>query len=274
MSVQNRSTLKSFFRKGQMPSEAHFNDLIESMINKVDDGMSKTIDDGLTLSPIGVSNKLISFYKSIEDKNPAWSIEVDSGTSNLNFNDHKGDSVLTLNNQGKVGIKQSQPEYELDVNGVAAMAGRIGTFDQGKIPADGKWHAVMEGLDGCNAFEILAGVGKRKTGKYALLHATALSTYGKSKPKIRKTQAFYGVRCNKIQIRWRGTTYDYKLMMRTKCSYGSDHYVRFYITNLWFDNLMDGSVGEFGTDGESKYTLRQRVESLEQKLGNNGEETP
>lgn len=266
MSVQNRSTLKSFFRKGQMPSEAHFNDLIESMINKVDDGMSKTIDDGLTLSPIGTSNKLISFYKSIEDKNPAWSVEVDSGTSNLNFKDHKGDSVLTLNNQGRIGIQQNQPRYELDVNGVAGMTGRIGTLEQGQIPADGKWHEVVVDLDGCNAFEIMAGVGKQKTGKYALLHAIAISTYGKSRPKIRKTQAFYGVRCNKIQVRWRGTTYNYKLMMRTKCSYGSDHFVRFYLTNLWFDRFMDDSLGIFDGAGSKKYTLKERVESLEQKF--------
>ena len=69
MPLQNRNTLKSFFRKGQLPQETHFKDLVDSMVNKVDDGMTKTIDDGLMLSPIGTSTKLISFFKSISHKN-------------------------------------------------------------------------------------------------------------------------------------------------------------------------------------------------------------
>jgi hypothetical protein len=63
MSLQNRETLKSYFKKGQLPSEGNFNDLIDSLINKIDDGMSKTVDEGLMLSPIGESKKLLSLYR-------------------------------------------------------------------------------------------------------------------------------------------------------------------------------------------------------------------
>ena len=66
MPIQNRKSLKGYFKKGQLPTEGHFHDLIDSSINKVDDGMSKTMEDGLMLAPIGESRKLISFFNLIE----------------------------------------------------------------------------------------------------------------------------------------------------------------------------------------------------------------
>jgi hypothetical protein len=244
MSLQNRNSLKNFFKKGQLPSEGNFFDLIDSMINKVDDGMSKTLEDGLMLSPIGGSKKLISFYKSIEEKSPAWGIEIDPGNGNVNFNNHVGDSVLTLTNSGKVGINNPSPEFELDVNGAVAMSGRQGNAYKGKILADGKWHPVLTELNGCHAFEIVAGIGKKKTGRYALIHAFALSTFGKSKSKIDIRQAYYGVRSNRIELRWTGTTYNYNLEMRTRNTYDGEFYIQYFISNLWFDQFMDNSVGK------------------------------
>jgi hypothetical protein len=242
MPIQNRSTLKGFFRKGQMPSEGHFNDLIDSMINKVDDGMSKTMDDGLMLSPIGSSRKLMSFYKSIEEKNPAWSLEINSSDATLNLNNQVGDTVLSIKNDGKVGVNKNNPQHELDVEGVVAMKGRIGTLHTGKIPADGKWHPVLKELNGCHLLEIVAGTGKKKTGKYALLHAFASSTFGKSKSKIDIRQSFYGSRSNMIQIRWTGTTYNFSLEMRTRGNYESGFFVKYHMSELWFDHFMDDCV--------------------------------
>ena len=242
MSLQNRNTLKNFFRKGQIPSEHNFGDLIDSMLNKVDDGMSKTIDDGLTLSPIGTSKKLISFFKSIEDKNPAWGLEIDGGNANISFNNRLGDSVLTMSQKKQVGINNPTPEHTLDVKGIVAMEGRIGSFKQGKVLADGKWHVVLEKLNGCYAFDIIAGVGKKRTGKYALIHAYALSTFGRSNSKIQVHQAYYGSRCNKIELRWVGGTHEFNLEMRTRCSYDGDFFVNYNITTLWSDTFMDEST--------------------------------
>ncbi len=244
MPLQNRETLKKFFKKGVKPSESHFHDLIDSSINKVDDGMTKTLDDGLMLSPIGTSEKLISFFKSIEVKSPAWSLEIDPGDSTLNFKNHRGDSILSLMNDGKVGINNPKPEYELDVQGIVGMVGRIGTFKTGKVLGDGQWHKAIENLNGCHILEICAGIGKKKTGKYGLVHAFALSTFGKSKSKIQINMAYYGVRCNQIQLRWTGDTYNYNLEMRTRCSYGGDYYIKYYASNLWIDHFMDYSMEE------------------------------
>lgn len=242
MPIQNRNSLKSFFKKGQLPSESSFFDLIDSMINKVDDGMSKTLDDGLMLSPIGSSKKLISFYKSIEDKNPAWSIEINSGDGNLNINNHVGDSLVTLTNKGKVGINNNNPQHTLDIKGSVSMSGRLGNKYTGKVLGDGQWHKILTQLNGCHALEIVAGIGKKKTGRYAMLHAFALSTYGKSKNKIEAHQAYYGVRSNRIELRWTGTTYNYNLEMRTRNTYDGEYYIQYFISDMWFDTFMDNGL--------------------------------
>ncbi len=239
MSLQNRETLKSFFRKGQLPSEGNFHDLIDSVINKVDDGMSKTVDDGLILSPVGESKKLISFYKNIEDKSPDWRVEIDNASSNLCVTNNRGEVVGAFEHAGRLGINTDEPEFDLDVNGVVAQKGRVGTAYLGKIPADGKWHNIVEGVNGCHMLEINAGVGKKKTGKYALLHAIAISTFGKSRNKIKKTQAHYKMRSSRIELRWRGSIYDYSLQMRTRANYGENIRICYNIQNLWNDPFMD-----------------------------------
>jgi hypothetical protein len=171
-------------------------------------------------------------------------MEVDNGNASLEFNNQIGQTVLSLRSNGKVGINQKQAEYTLDVNGEIGMHGRVGTLKQGTIPADGKWHPIITDLTGCHALEVVAGVGKKKTGKYSLIHAFALSTFGKSRNRIKVNQAYYGVRCNKLQLRWTGDTYSYQLEMRTRCSFDADGAIvaQYQIGSLWFDAGMDGSV--------------------------------
>ncbi|HRW61885.1 MAG TPA: hypothetical protein P5132_00275 [Bacteroidales bacterium] len=244
MPIQNRKSLKGYFKKGQLPTEGHFHDLIDSFINKVDDGMSKTMEDGLMLSPIGESRKLISFFKNIEDKSPVWKIEVDETNADLKITNRVGDVVVNISEDGKIGINNESPEANLDVTGSIAMSGRQGNAFKGKIPADGKWHKIVSGLNGCHMFEVNAGVGKKKTGKYALLHAIAISAYGKSKNKIKVTQGRYGVWGNNIKIKWTGGTYNFNLEMKTRHSYGEGVAINYNIQKLWHDTFMDDCVLE------------------------------
>lgn len=239
MSIQNRNTLKEFFKKGQLPSETHFNDLIDSLINKVDDGLSKTIEDGLMLSPIGSAQKLISFYKSIEEKNPAWSFDINRGEGDLSLNNHLGDTLITFTNKGNIGINNNNPQQALDIRGNIICSGRLGNKYTGKVLGDGKWHKILTALNGCHALEIVAGIGKKKTGRYALLHAFALSTFGKSNNKIDVRQAYYGIRSNKLELKWSGSTYDFNLEIRTRNSYDGDYYIHYFISDLWFDTFIE-----------------------------------
>lgn len=262
MALRNRETLINYFKKGELPKEGHFEDLIESVVNIIDDGISVSIKEGLKITPLGELGNLISFYKEIEDENPQWSLILDKKNNVLSVNDFNNGKIVSFTGDGNVGIGTEEPEYKLDVSGIVSMEGRIGNYNGGnnksdastKVPADGNWHPILSGLDGAQAFEIMAGVGKRKTGKYALMHAIALSTFGgRSSSRIRKTQAHYRWFWHKILLRWRGSTYDYRLEMRTMIDYGENQFISYNITQLWFDEFMKNSQQELsGPDGDKQ----------------------
>jgi hypothetical protein len=284
MTKRNRKTLASYFTNGTLPKEENFSDLIESTVNIVDDGFDKSPQDGMKIAQLENSSKLISFYEEITVKSPVWSMAFSdpkqgtqtSGNKNLNFyfgiqsaagmtlaagaykdQGNPGDSADARD--VRVGINNDAPSQALDVNGVIAANGRIGRG--GKIRADGEWYPIVSKLDGCQAFEIMAGVGKPSSGRYALMHAFALNTFNSKKANITYHQAHYLSKCDQIDLRWVGEMHDYTLEMRTRCSYedpkkeGKDVkkddkapprktkeiYVRYYITQLWFDPFMSDS---------------------------------
>jgi hypothetical protein len=149
-------------------------------------------------------------YNGLDSKAKTADPEEDQQIKNAFFFDSKG----------KLGIgKRSENSFELDVNGFVGMKGRIGTYKNGAIPADKKWYKIIGPLNRCHAFEIVARTGWVGAGKFAMLHAIALSAFGKSRSKIRKTSAYYGAFWNKINLRWTGTTNAYFLEMRTNSNY-------------------------------------------------------
>lgn len=269
MTKRNRRTLAEYFANGRLPRQEAFSDLIDSMVNLVDDGFEKTPRDGMKIAQLENGSKLISFYDEITVKSPVWSIsfsipEYGGGKSgkNLSFgygaHNAAGMTLAAVTAEdgaddpaetARVGINNSNPKHALDVNGVVASDGRIGREGgtEHKVRADGEWHPVITGLDGCHAFEIMAGVGKPRSGKYALLHAYALSVFNSRKSSITYHQAHFLSRCDRIDLRWTGSAHNYSLEMRTRCSYeeGASEkiYVRYYLTRLWFDPFMAGSGG-------------------------------
>jgi hypothetical protein len=242
--VLGREDLKKHFRNGQVPTEYDFAFLIDSMINKQDDGFRKENDNGFVISTTGNSKKLITFLKNVNDLDPFFAIEKDEqGTSSMRFNPVIDDADETADEksfffgvEGKLGVgKRSEENLKLDVNGFAGSKGRIGTYASGDVPADGKWHTILEGLDNCSAFEVIARTGKKGTGKFAIMHAFALSAFGNSRSRIRKTSAHYGFFWNKLNLRFRGSTHNYSLQLRTNTNYGSNIDIFYKITNLWDD---------------------------------------
>jgi hypothetical protein len=290
MTKRNRKTLSSYFTNGALPKEENFSDLIESMVNIVDDGFDKSPQNGMKIAQLESSSKLISFYEEITVKAPVWSIAFSAqkqsaqtgGGQNLNFylgqqnasgmtlaagparDSGNGDNTETR--EIRVGINNESPRQALDVNGVIAANGRIGR--EGKIRADGEWHPILSKLDGCQAFEVTAGVGKPSSGRYALMHAFAVNVFNSKKANITYHQAHYLSKCDQIDLRWVGDMHDYALEMRTRCSYedqkkngkdsqkdDKDHprkakeiYVRYYLTQLWFDPFMAGSTDSADAD--------------------------
>jgi len=265
----NRRTLKNYFSDGSLPSQSHFEDLVDSTLNLMDDGFARTAENGVEISLVGDGNRLISFFEDAQAKtDPDWSITCEAKSTSLNFV-HHGDvesgntndpaqekelEVLTLSSSGKIGVRNQNPSFDLDVAGTIRSQARVGLT--GTVPADGGWYPITGELDGCHALEIVAGVGLagQKKGRYALLHAVALNAYNPSgwlfnlfgrKNRIRATNAWYLSRADRMKLRWvpAGPAYShaYQLEIRTYRSYGEDAVVRYSVTELWPDPFMNNS---------------------------------
>jgi len=248
--IHSREDLKKFFRNGGIPTETHFSNLIDSMINKQDDGFSKDDENGLILSSRGDSKKFVTLFKNIDDLSPFFHIEKDEQEiaglrlkpANNIAEEQEDKNSFFFHENGNLGIgTRSTDPYKLQVKGFAGMEGRVGTFLQGEVPADGKWYSVIEELNNCQAFEVIARTGKKGSGKFAILHAYALSAFGNSSSKIRKVSAHFGsfwngAFWNKIGIRWESkNTHNYALQLRTNRNYGHGVSVFYKVTKLWDD---------------------------------------
>ena len=247
MAKKNRNSLKNAFREGAQPSAESFADLIDSALNVVDDGFDKSDEDGFKVAQLGKTGKLISFFENISVRRPSWFIRLGRGNKQLILGSESDKPVLALTTEQdgeqertRVGVNKTDPAHELDVDGVVAATGRIGA--QGRsVKADGLWHDITEVLDGCRAFEVMAGVGDKENGRYALVHAFALNAFNR-KSHVTCHQSHYGSRCDQIDLRWVGETHAYSLQIRTRCAYGANVEIQFFLTDLWFDPFMRGCV--------------------------------
>ena len=239
----DRESLRSLFDTGTRPNANNFGSLIDSMVNKVDDRISKNLENGLMLAPEGKeSGRVVSFFDDIQGESPRWTFEMPlEGAQGLSISEPvsetQSETRIFFQKGGNIGIGTKEPKTSLEVDGILGTSARMGTYMTGAVPADGQWHDIITNLNGCTAFEIMAQVGKEKEGKYALLHATALSTFGRSRSKIRCTQAHYGWWWNKLALKWHGSTYDYGLRLRTRSNYGSGLEIKYCVTRLWDNDI-------------------------------------
>ncbi len=244
MALKDRDTLKNLFKKGTLPSENSFADIIDSTINKIDDGFSKSMKDGLMLSPVGKSKKVLSIFNKVTDKEPQWSVETEDGRgekkdeTQLHFRTNDDESLLALSDKQRIGIKNDAPEHDLDINGTIAMSARVGNRAESTLaPADGKWHTVIGDLNYCTMFEVVARTGIVKSGKHAMVHALAMSSYGNSNAKVKHTYVrFSWWRPLRIKLRWTGDTYNYQLQIRTTKDLGKNAMIKYHVTELWNDD--------------------------------------
>lgn len=243
--IYGREELKEHFRNGKLPTEHHFASLIDSTINKQEDGFSKDEENGMLVAALGASKRFVSFYRTNDDLEPFFLMEKDErenpgfrmqSNSNGNAEQDTDARSFYFHLNGNMGVgRKCNPCYKMEVAGFVAMEGRTGTYMVGKVPADGRWHSIISGLDNCQAFEVMARTGRRTSGKFAIMHAYALSAFGRSCSKIRRTSAHYGFFWNRLRLRWKGSTHHYDLQLRTNSNYGPDVEIFYRITRLWDD---------------------------------------
>lgn len=242
MALLNRLSLINYFKKGSAPSEKHFADLIESTVNIVDDGISREGESGFRITPVGRSNRLISFYKNFKQLKPEWSFNLDKdGGSGLSIQKEDNQAVLVLKNDGNVGIGVENPKSKLEVDGFVTAKGRSGSYLTGQVSADGRWQSLIKNLTEPCAFEVIVRVdGAKGSGRYALAHVIALNTFGgkTTTDGITKTSAQYGGYFNRLRFRWSGSLYNYSLEVKTGRHYGLDPKtgepfpIHFSVTNI------------------------------------------
>lgn len=265
MTKRNRDTLKKRFGDGEMPSSTDFGDLIESTLNIHDDGIMHNERDGLRLTQISANSRVLSLYGAVEEKSAVWAFGLDHQRSSLTLDvarragdrddvgadpddDGGGHAVLTLlapdadGGGARVGINRRAPRCALDVDGVVASRGRAGAEGLLAAPADAEWHTIGGPYRACTALEVVAGAGKRDTGRYAIMHAFALRTFD-AKGEFTYHQAHYDSRRHRMQLRWLDdgqTPGLYYLQIRVNCAYGAGTWIRYHLTSLWMDPAMDG----------------------------------
>lgn len=242
--INDREQLKKYFKNRMLPNENHFAILIDSMLNKVDDGISKNDVDGLMVFPAGDEKKLLSFYEHIKEKKASWIIVNGKGESKGLIIKEEGNEWPTMYFQaeGKIGIGTLFPKQKLEVDGLIASKGRMGTFKEGKVDADGKWKDILTKLDSCEAFEIMAYAGLKDKEKYALMHAKVISTFGNSKSKISKTCAHYGFWWewwNKISLRFIKREDEMILQIRTNRHFGNKSNITYKVSKLWDNSFFN-----------------------------------
>lgn len=236
--LYNRDSLFEKFKNGRRPEEKDFEDLINSTINKLDDGIAKSFKSGLELAPKGESaERLISLFEKLNDTDPAWVFNLKGKVSKKSLHiesvAHKN-SIMSFTTDNKVGVNKENAMHELDVAGTIGMQRRVGTYASDRIPANGQWFRILSGLKGVNAFELIASAnGKEGQGKYALLHANLLNAYRGKNGKIKRTQDYYGWKWwHRLKVRWTGSPFNYNLELKSASNYGEEATIDYHICQL------------------------------------------
>ena len=118
---RNRSTLKGYFQKGEIPTESNFVDLIDSMLNQEEDHIFKPPNDPLSIKAIGEDESLINFYRVEQGDNKlTWQVKQNPGNKpGLSIHDasdgNSPSKIFIESGSGNIGIGTSVPAKQLHI---------------------------------------------------------------------------------------------------------------------------------------------------------------
>ena len=128
MGNTNREHLKGYFKPYCAPTESHFAELIDGMLNFEDDGFFKSTD-GLSIKAVGNASNpqtLLNFYDNTGSQNPVWKLQlnpasvqpaaaVKPGFSISDGQGPVGSRLFIDKTNGYIGIGTGSPKGKLDI---------------------------------------------------------------------------------------------------------------------------------------------------------------
>lgn len=255
--MEGRAQLKKKFEAANIGYES-YRALIDSTINKKDDGIDIDERDGLRLAPGSDAGRLLSLFGDRAGTSAEWFIRLNpENTKGLDISSEltQGRTLFLtveeefvddeLQHEVRVGIGTIKPQFTLDVEGTVAMRARVGTFKADSIPADKQWHTILsesDGLNDCQAYEIFAHIYDGKTERYSLTHAVILIAKGRKGERIKITRAgsryLWGRFLNRIKFRIKREYGKEVVQMRARDHYGftvdgKPKLIFYRVTKLW-----------------------------------------
>lgn len=247
MPKTSKTTLKNRFSQQGAVTRRDLLDIVESTFIRDKDGLEHT-DNGLEITAKGSSANLLSFYAKNGNSTP-WKIQLQGNGLSIS---NSGESKLYIDNSGNIGVSNTNPQYPLDVSGTVGMKGRIGTYEHGKKPADGKWHGtgITCERDDCMGVEVVAYIFDEVHNRFGLTYVIALYAGGDSGGKITMvTEAsnrfwIFGKRQNKIEFQWEDVKGEKELQIRTRSHFAYDNgkpkSVFYRASQIWDKSFEEG----------------------------------
>lgn len=233
---EHRERLKSYFRKGCVPTEEQFASLIDSVSNLAEEGrVTATAADGLRLFPAEERGAVAAFYAEEpgpEGAAPLWRLRLGAEGS-LSLCDGAGEAVLTVDREKRVVVTGTLLASHL------LTGGEEQPEPEGlKIEADGRWHdlpvesAAGREPEGCRVYRITACWRNRRSGRYALCEVLA-SHSGAERCRVQSSCRHWWGWSGRIAVDWqrlRGRLY---LRIRSRGTSRGSEFIRCRIETLW-----------------------------------------
>jgi len=201
---KSRDILKSYFRKGNVPTADQFAQLIDSVPNIEDDGnVVATAADGIRLFPTGTSRTVATVFAEIpghEGACPQWRMALGADGS-LELCDSVGEPVMTIDKEKNVTVSGT-------FKAACCRSDDGGEpIDTLKIGADGLWHdlpvesAVGQTTDGCRVYSVSACYVDLPNGKYSACEVLASHCRGRQRRVQALCRHWWGW-SGHIKVRW------------------------------------------------------------------------
>ena len=192
---QNREALKKFFKKGSVPTEEQFAQLIDSMANIVEDGQLDIIS-------------LFTEESKDNGTKPAWTISV------------MKDKRLVISNEDEEAVVEISQDKTVTMHGNDKPKPVRGDGYL-MIPADKKWYDMpvnfSQGDSNCHVFSIYASYNDNM--EYCRLTRATAMWMNKMEQQIESPQKHWWGWSGCVKMRWDGSS---KLQIRTKKRFGGE----------------------------------------------------